>query len=77
MGFLEEKQKLWKEAEERAKAMHTREEEVKKAAKAFETAKEAEDVEKAAQGMKKAYADYDQEYKKPSVLSKLLKLIGF
>ncbi len=76
MSLMDEKQKMWKEAEERAKAMKAKEEAVYKAAQAFDKVKEPEDIEAARKGMDKAYQDYGDEYKKPSIFKRFLQVLG-
>ncbi len=76
MSLMDDKQKMWKEAEEHAKAMKAKEEAVYKAAKAFEKVKEPEDVDAANKGMQKAYQAYSDEYKKPSIFKRFLQILG-
>ena len=77
MGIFEDRQKAWKEAEERAKAMKEKEKAVFQAAKAFEGKKEPEEIKSAAEGMRKAYGDYKEQASKPGIVKKLLEWLGF
>lgn len=77
MGFLEEKEKVFKDAEERAKAMKEKEEAVFKAAGELEKKQEPEDIYKAGQSMQKAYVDYGEAEKKPGFIKRILEWLGF
>jgi flagellar biosynthesis chaperone FliJ len=77
MGLIEEKEKAWKEAEERAKAMKEKEKAVFQAAKALKGKKEPDEIYQAAQGMHKAYEDYGEEAKKPGIVKRILEWLGF
>ncbi len=77
MGFLEEKEKVFKEAEERAKALKEKEEAVFKAAAELEKKQEPEDIYKAGQSMQKTYGDYGEAEKKSGFIKKVLEWLGF
>ena len=77
MGVLEEKEKAWKEAEERAKALEEKEKAVFQAAKALEGKQEPEEIYSAAKGMHKAYKDYADESKNQGIVKKFLEWLGF
>ena len=79
MGIFDEREAMWKKAEERAKALEEKEKKVKEAAKSVNDAKTEEDAVEAAKKLKSAYDDYgktDTETKKEGFLDFFKKLLG-
>jgi hypothetical protein len=67
MGIFEERDKMWKEAEERAKAMKEKEKAIIESSKGFKGKKEPDEIYEQSKKMHSAYKDYNESSKKPGI----------